>query len=98
MFDVDSYSFAGPIIYDGEKSEKLKRDDLLDDGTYDFYSTAGWFGSIQHHFVTAVVPPRGEDHKYEVSVHRRRVHRSTIGETCETIAPGAARRFRQPCS
>ncbi len=28
MFDVDSYSFAGPIIYDGEKSEKLKRDDL----------------------------------------------------------------------
>ena len=56
MFDVDSYSFNGPIIYDGEKSEKLQRDDLIDDGTYSFSTDAGWFGAIQHHFVTAVVP------------------------------------------
>ena len=29
MFDVDSYSFDGPIVYDGDKSEKLARDDLI---------------------------------------------------------------------
>ena len=68
MFDVDSYSFAGPIVYDGEKSQKLKRDDLIDDGKYEFSSEQGWFGAIQHHFVTAVVPPRGEGHKYQVAV------------------------------
>ena len=32
MFDVDSYSFDGVLVFNGEKSEKLKRDDLLDDG------------------------------------------------------------------
>ena len=26
MFDVDSYSFDGPIVYNGDKSEKLDRD------------------------------------------------------------------------
>ena len=26
MFNVDTYSFDGPIIYDGEKSEKLDRE------------------------------------------------------------------------
>ena len=30
MFDVDSYSFVGPIVYNGDKSEKLKRDDLIE--------------------------------------------------------------------
>ncbi|MEJ2299420.1 MAG: membrane protein insertase YidC [Woeseiaceae bacterium] len=55
MFDVDSYSFTGPIVYNGEKSEKLKRDDLLEDGPVDFTAQQGWFGSIQHHFVRAVI-------------------------------------------
>ncbi len=59
MFDVDSYSFSGPIVYDGEKSEKLDRDDLVDDGAHSFSTDAGWFGSIQHHFLSAVVPLRG---------------------------------------
>ena len=59
MFDVDSYSFVGPIIYDGEKSEKLDRDDLLDDGPVLREDTVnGWVASIQHHFLTAIVPPR----------------------------------------
>ena len=51
MFDVDSYSFAGPIIYDGEKSEKLKHGDLLEDGAYKRENKKnGWIGSIEHHF------------------------------------------------
>ena len=62
MFNVDSYSFDGPIIYDGEKSEKLKRDDLLDDGKYEYTAQQGWFGSIEHHFLRAVVPTPGVDY------------------------------------
>ena len=43
MFDVDSYSFVGPIVYDGDKSEKLKHDDLIEDGKFEFSLTAaGW--------------------------------------------------------
>ena len=67
MFDVDSYSFSGPIVYDGEKAEKLQRDDLLDDGPYTYKTDRGWFGAIQHHFVAAVIPEQGIQQSYETS-------------------------------
>jgi YidC/Oxa1 family membrane protein insertase len=67
MFDVDSYSFNGPIVYNGEKAEKLQRDDLLDDGPYTFKTDHGWFGAIEHHFVAAVVPEQGIQQSYETS-------------------------------
>jgi len=93
MFDVDSYSFAGPIVYDGEKSQKLKRDDLIDDGRYEFTAEQGWFGAIEHHFVTAVVPPRGEGHKYQVAVTGDMSIGSAIGKNVSAIAPGSSKVF-----
>jgi YidC/Oxa1 family membrane protein insertase len=68
MFNVDSYSFDGPIIYDGEKSDKLKHDDLLSDGPYDIRAANGWVGSIQHHFLSAIVPSREVEYRYKVTV------------------------------
>jgi YidC/Oxa1 family membrane protein insertase len=67
MFDVDSYSFNGPIVFDGDKAEKLQRDDLLDDGPYTYQTDQGWFAAIEHHFVAAVVPERGVPQRYETS-------------------------------
>ncbi|MGI9237567.1 MAG: membrane protein insertase YidC, partial [Woeseiaceae bacterium] len=93
MFDVDSYSFVGPIIYNGEKSEKLKHDDLVDDGKYEFVSEQGWFGSIQHHFLSAVVPRFGAGHKYEVAVVGDNSISSAIGRNIEAIAPGSSKTF-----
>jgi len=92
MFDVDSYSFAGPIIYNGEKSEKLKRDDLMDDGAYKFKSQNGWIGSIQHHFLSALVPESGTEQSYSVSVRGDRSTASMIG-LAQSIAPGSSRTF-----
>jgi len=92
MFDVDSYSVVGPIIYDGEKSEKLKRDDLLEDGPYAFASDAGWFGAIQHHFVSAVVPTPGTSQRYSVSVRDAVSTASSIGPT-QTVEPGTSKTF-----
>ena len=92
MFDVDSYSFAGPIIYDGEKSEKLKRDDLMEDGAFTFKSQAGWLGAIQHHFLSAVVPEKGTEQSYSVSVRGDRSTASAIGQA-QSIAPGSSRTF-----
>jgi YidC/Oxa1 family membrane protein insertase len=92
MFDVDSYSFSGPIIYDGDKSEKLKRDDLIDDGARSFSSQAGWFGSIQHHFLSAVVPQRGGEQKFNVAVRGERSIASVIGQV-QTVAPGSSKTF-----
>jgi YidC/Oxa1 family membrane protein insertase len=94
MFDVDSYSFAGPIIYDGEKSEKLKYDDLVEGGRVEFHATQGWFGSIQHHFVSAAVPQPGVEHKYEVTAAGDVSVSSAIGRSAEAIAPGSENTFK----
>jgi len=93
MFDVDSYSFAGPIIYNGEKSEKLKREDLLEGGKFEFYSQQGWLGAIQHHFLSAAVPTPGVEHKFEVVVNGSISTSSAIGRTAEEVAPGSSTVF-----
>jgi YidC/Oxa1 family membrane protein insertase len=87
MFDVDSYSVDGPIIYNGDKSEKLKRDDLIEEGPYEFASEQGWFGSIQHHFVNAVVPEAGTGQRYRVSVRDNTSTASAIGGV-SVVEPG----------
>jgi YidC/Oxa1 family membrane protein insertase len=93
MFNVDSYSFDGPIVYDGEKSQKLKRDDLLDDGRYEYSSQHGWFGEIQHHFLRAAVPTSGVDFKYDVAVNGDVATSSAIRRSLKSIAPGASETF-----
>ena len=93
MFNVDSYSFDGPIIYNGEKSEKLKRDDLLEDGKYEYSSQQGWFGSIQHHFLRAVVPTAGVDYKFDVAVVGEIATSSAIRRSLVSVAPGDSQTF-----
>ena len=93
MFDVDSYSFTGPIVYNGEKSEKLDRGDLLDDGPVEFTSEQGWIGSIQHHFLRAVVPTPGVEYKYSVSVRDDVATSSAIRRGVLSVAPGSSDTF-----
>ena len=92
MFDVDSYSFDGPIAYDGEKSEKFKRGDLQDDGPFALVSDAGWLGAIQHHFVSAVVPEPGTSQRFNISVRGDVSTASVIGPT-SVINPGESKTF-----
>ena len=93
MFNVDSYSFDGPIIYNGDKSEKLKRDDLLDDGKYEYTAQQGWFGSIEHHFLRAVVPTPGVDYKFDVAVVGDVATSSAIRRSLVSVAPGDSETF-----
>jgi YidC/Oxa1 family membrane protein insertase len=92
MFNVDSYSFDGPIVYDGEKAEKLDRDDLLDDGPYQFTATDGWVAVIQHHFLSAVVPDRQAPHIYQVRVAANTMTASAVGAKRD-VAPGSSETF-----
>ena len=92
MFDVDTYSFDGPIVYDGEKSEKLDRDDLISDGPYEFAATSGWVAMIQHHFLSAIVPPRGSQQLYSISVADSIARASGIGPA-QSVAPQAEATF-----
>jgi YidC/Oxa1 family membrane protein insertase len=92
MFDVDSYSSDGPIIYNGEKSEKFGHDDLVEDGPYSFTAENGWLGAIQHHFVSAVVPERGTTQRFNVVVRGQTSTASVIGSP-RTIEPGSSGTF-----
>lgn len=94
MFDVDTYSADGPIIYDGEKSEKLDRDDLLSDGAYSLKQSAGgWVGAIQHHFLSAIVPPTADKYNYKVTVNGAVSVASMIQTPSVVVSPGAEHVF-----
>ena len=66
MFDVETYSFDGGIVYDGDSYEKLYPDDLKKN-PYNQTHNAGWAANIKHHFLVAFVPPSGEAYKYEAT-------------------------------
>ncbi|MGB5412276.1 MAG: membrane protein insertase YidC [Woeseiaceae bacterium] len=94
MFDVDSYSFDGVIVFNGEKSEKLKRDDLIDDGQFKYSSNDGWFGFIQHHFLSAVVPSSDDSYEYNVQITKQQdVEVARVVAPTKSIAAGQSETF-----
>ena len=62
-FNVDSYSFTGPALWDGTKYRKLKIE-KTDDQNVALDVTHGWFAGLQHHFVSAMVPAADTGYHY----------------------------------
>ncbi len=56
MFDVDSYSYLGSVVYDGETADKYKHKELVKE-PLNFTAAQGWIATIEHHFLSAVIPP-----------------------------------------
>jgi YidC/Oxa1 family membrane protein insertase len=57
--DIDSYSYWGPAWYLGETFEKLQTEEIREspNNFNDLNGVEkGWTASLQHHFVTAIVP------------------------------------------
>ncbi|HSD69863.1 MAG TPA: membrane protein insertase YidC [Woeseiaceae bacterium] len=93
MFDVDSYSFDGPVIFNGEKSEKLDRDDLMSDGPMSQTATNGWIASIQHHFLSAAAPTQEQPYNYNISVRDNVAILSLIAGATTSVEPGGEHAF-----
>ncbi len=74
----DSYSFVGPVIYDGEKYEKLDVDDLIG-APFKVSLAGGWLATIQHHFLSAIIPASKEVVSYQVSYDGKTTLLSAIG-------------------
>ena len=66
MFDVESYAFRGPAVYDGKKYQKLSVD--KDDEAFRQAFADGWMAEMQHHFVAAAVPPKGETYDFSLQL------------------------------
>ncbi|HZD52790.1 MAG TPA: membrane protein insertase YidC, partial [Woeseiaceae bacterium] len=92
MFDVDTYSFHGPLFYDGHKATKLKRKELLEDGPFSATAEDGWIASIQHHFVIAAVPPTETGQHYDASIRNDVAFASVIGDA-QIIPAGRSETF-----
>jgi YidC/Oxa1 family membrane protein insertase len=92
-FDVETYSFKGPAIYDGTKSKDLN---VENDGDSKYAATIGngWLASLQHQFVAAVVPPAGQPYQYQVKVANNEYLVSATGPMT-AIPAGAKAEFHE---
>jgi len=92
MFDVDTYSFNGPVIYDGEKYEKLDPDDFADEPVNQKLA-GGWIASIEHHFLSAAVPPAEEEFSYDANYDAGIATVRANGPT-HVVVPGEQKLFK----
>jgi YidC/Oxa1 family membrane protein insertase len=88
-FDVETYSFKGPAVYDGVKSHDLNVESDSD-SKFSETITNGWLASLQHQFVSAIVPPRDQPYKYQLQVRDKQYLLSGTGPMTEVAAGGKA--------
>jgi YidC/Oxa1 family membrane protein insertase len=67
MFDVESYAYRGPAVFNGTKPLKLDVNDK-EDSRFSQSIVGGWMAEMQHHFVTAAVPPAAEPFQYTLGL------------------------------
>jgi YidC/Oxa1 family membrane protein insertase len=89
---VDSYSFTGPVLYDGDQYEKLDFEDLSDAPVSQTLQN-GWLAAIQHHFLAAAVPPPTDEVRYQANARGQEFVLSAVG-TVRDVAPGAMFDYR----
>jgi YidC/Oxa1 family membrane protein insertase len=89
-FNVDSYSFHGPAIWDG-KYRKLDPTSS-EDSHLSIEVRDGWVAALQHHFVSAIVPPRAAPWHFGLSVEGQQYLLSATGPA-QTVPPGADAAF-----
>jgi YidC/Oxa1 family membrane protein insertase len=91
-FNVASYAFHGPALWDGTRYRKLDIADA-DDRRLSLEVTDGWVAALQHHFVSAIIPPRGAPWRFTLGVSGEQYLLSGEGPA-QTVAPGATGQFQ----
>ena len=92
-FNVETYSFKGPAVYDGSKSKDLDVESS-NDSKYEAAITNGWMASLQHQFVSAVVPPAGEVYQYKLTVQGNEYLLSATGPEF-AVAAGKSAAYKE---
>jgi YidC/Oxa1 family membrane protein insertase len=90
---VDSYSFTGPVIYNGDSYQKIKFEDLVTEPPADLSISNGWLASIQHHFLAAIVPLDAEPNTLSVSAVGATSYRLRAQSPTIQVAPGGELRY-----
>jgi YidC/Oxa1 family membrane protein insertase len=90
-FNVESYAFHGPALWDGTKYRKLDTSDAQD-SHLSIEVHDGWVAALQHHFVSAIIPPRGAQWRFGLAAAGQQYLLSASGPEL-TVAPGATAQF-----
>jgi YidC/Oxa1 family membrane protein insertase len=93
MFNVESYAFHGPAVWDGHKYRKLDTADK-DDSHLSVDVTDGWIAALQHHFVSAVIPLKGEQHRFTLAASADQYQLAATGPV-KTVEPGKTVQFQE---
>ncbi|MBS0416364.1 MAG: membrane protein insertase YidC [Proteobacteria bacterium] len=91
MFNVETYAYHGPAFFDGKKYKKLDTADK-DDSHLSVDVTNGWIAALQHHFVSAIVPPKDQKYHFTLKADGDRFQLAAMGDT-HTVAPGTTAKF-----
>jgi YidC/Oxa1 family membrane protein insertase len=91
-FNAEKSQFHGPAIWDGSKYRRL--DFTGSDNHLSIPVQNGWIAALQHHFVTAVVPPRDEPFHFTLSATGDEWRLAASGPML-TVPAGASKTFGQ---
>ena len=93
MWDPETYSFRGPAYFDGAKYGTLEIDDE-DERSFSRAVTNGWIAALQHHFVAAIVPAKGQAYQYELRVNDMDFLLRAAGPA-RAVPPGGSQDFSE---
>lgn len=89
-FNAEKSQFHGPAIWDGNKYRRL--DFSGSDNHTSIPVTNGWIAALQHHFVTAVVPPKDQPFTFSLNASGDLFQLAATGPV-QTVPAGASRTF-----
>jgi YidC/Oxa1 family membrane protein insertase len=89
---VDTYSFTGPVLYDGSSRSKIRFSDLIGNPVK-MTAADGWVASIEHHFLGAIVPLTDEPTNYMAEAVSSDTYLLQAASPTQTVAPGAELRY-----
>jgi YidC/Oxa1 family membrane protein insertase len=92
-FDVETYSFKGPALFDS-KYHDLNVENEADSKFSETAVGNGWIAALQHHFVSAIVPPTGQPDDYLLRVQDHEYLLSATGPF-KQVAAGASGQFHE---
>jgi len=88
---VETYSFNGPVLYNGSEYQKLDFEDLAQSPVME-QAMGGWVASIQHHFLAAAIPPPDDDTRLDALVSGQS-YRLTARGPVKAVPAGAEMAF-----
>jgi YidC/Oxa1 family membrane protein insertase len=91
MFNVETYAYHGPAVFDGKKYHKLDTADR-DDSHLSVDVTNGWIAALQHHFVTAIVPQKDQQYHFTLAASGDQFRLAAEG-ALHAVAPGGSAKF-----